>query len=248
MMLYHYLYRFTIASFLIVSYYLYGKTCIIYYTPSVTRFLKLTQYFPVDDINGVVELAIIAISHVVFCIFLLFIIPIHWPSAHIDLIHIPIFILYGVLLGIGCMGVSVLMSKLAMQLIATFKKNSDYDIKTWLTFSRGGWIKHHLQSMEVLPIYLSLIVLAMQVGSEEFIFRGIWLNYFMIFGAPIALLSSVFFFVVMQAFLMSKWQGAIFPMIGAMVMGVVHSILYLQVPVLWPLIIAHITFFLFAVI
>lgn len=247
-MLYRYLYQLLITSIVIIAYYKYGKTMLIYYAPKVTRFLLLTKYFPNSDIEGTVELAMIATTHVFFCIFLMLILPISYPAFQISWGSVPAYFLYGTLLGIGCMGVSSLLCKIAVQTFELINKNNAYDFKTWLTMGRGGWIRHHLQSIEILPIYLSLFVLAMQVGSEEIIFRKILLNYFMPFGACAAFFTSLIFFVLMQCFLMNRWQGAIFPMIGAAVMGVVHSILYLKVPIVWPLIVAHITFFLFSVI
>ena len=247
-MLSHYFLKLFVVCVLIVAYYKYGKSMLIYYAPTVTRYLSLTKYFPKSDIEGTVELAMIALSHVSFCFLLWLFIPLHWPIIHINWRDIPIYFIYGVLLGISCMGVSGLICKIAIQLITTFKKDNPSDLKTWLTVGRGGWIKHHLQSIEILPIYLSLAVLGMQVGSEEIIFRGILLNYFLPFGQTIAFFTALILFILMQAFLMNRWQSAIFPMIGAAVMGFIHSILYLQMPLLWPLIVAHITFFLFSVI
>lgn len=244
----NYLYKLFIVSILIIFYYKYGKSALIYYAPKVTRYFSLTKYFPTNDIEGTVELAMIAVSHVLFCALLIFIIPVNFPVIHINWIDVPTYFLYGILLGIGCMGLSGLMCKIAIQIIDLFKQDNVYDLKSWLTMGRGGWIKHHLQSIEILPIYLSLLVLTMQVGSEEVIFRGILLNYFMPFGDYVAFFTAWILFILMQAFLMNKWQSAIFPMIGAAVMGFVHSILYLQVPILWPLVIAHVTFFLFSVI
>jgi len=221
---------------------------VIHYAPKAAKYLSLTTYFPKSDIEGTVELAMIASSHVIFCLLLLAMMPIHLPIAAINWHVIPLYFFYGILLGIGCMGVSGLLCKIIIQIIKTLKLDDNYDLKTWLTVGRGGWIKHHLQSIEILPVYLSLSILAMQVGSEEIIFRSIFINYFIPFGGQAALWTAVSLFVLMQAFLMNCWQSAIFPMIGAAVMGVVHSILYLQVPVIWPLIIAHITFFIFSVI
>ncbi len=162
--------------------------------------------------------------------------------------EVAFYLIYGILLGIACMGVSGLCCKLAVQLIGSLNKSNKWDLKTWLTVARGGWIKHHLQSLEILPIYLSLLVLIMQVGSEEVIFRGILLNYFMPCGKVVAFFTSLILFIGMQAFLMNRWQAAIFPMIGAAVMGFIHSILYIQVPILWPLVVAHVAFFLFSVL
>jgi hypothetical protein len=247
-MIYQYLFKLTVSLLFLIAYYKYAKLIIIFYTPHITRLLKLTTYFPAEDIKGALELALIALSHVLFCALLLWLFPLQWPKIEISWIIMPIYLVYGILLGIGCLCLSMLFSKIAMEIINTTCKRQSYDLKTWLTLSRGGWIKHHLQSMEILPIYFSLLVLCMQVGSEEIIFRGIMLNYFMSFGKCIASITSITFFVFMQAFLMNRWQAAIFPMIGAMVMGTIHSILYLQVPILWPLIIAHMTFFLFSIL
>jgi hypothetical protein len=244
----HYLSKILILSLLILSYYKYGKSFIIKQSPKIARYLLLTKYFPTSDIAGVIELALIAISHVFFCLLLVMIIPIHWPVISIQWHEIPIFFLYGVLLGIGCMGLSGLFCKIAIQIIGNLSNQHSYDLKSWLTVGRGGWIKHHLQSMEILPIYLSLTILAMQVGSEEIIFRGVIFNYFLPYGNLIAFITSLVFFILMQAFLMNRWQGAIFPMIGAAVMGFFHLIIYMRLPILWPLIVSHITFFLFAVI
>lgn len=247
-MLYEYLTKLFFVLTLIIIYYKYGKSLIINCTPKITRHLNLTKYFPVNDINGTVELALIATSHVIFCLLLLSMMPLPMSTIDIKLVDLFIFLIYGILLGIGCMGVSGLFCKIATQIINSFKRDNSADLKTWLTLGRGGWIKHHLQSMEILPIYLSLLVLTMQVGSEEIIFRGIMINYFIQFGSGVAFFTSLSLFVLMQIFLMNRWEGAIFPMIGAGVMGFIHTILYLHAPLLWPLIVSHVTFFLFSVI
>ena len=243
-----YMYKLFIISMIIILYYKYGKSCLINYAPAVSRYFSLTKYFPKSDIDGVVELAMIAASHVLFCALLIVILPVKFAVIHVDWVDVPAYFIYGVLLGIGCMGLSALLCKIAIKLVDLFRKDGAYNLKSWLTMGRGGWIKHHLQSIEILPIYLSLLILVMQVGSEEVIFRGVILNYFMQFGDFAAFSTAWILFVLMQAFLMNKWQCAIFPMIGAGVMGFIHSVLYLQVPILWPLIIAHVTFFLFSVI
>lgn len=247
-MIYDYVMSMVCVSILITLYYKYVKTAIINQSARIAKQLGLTHHFPINDAAGAIELMLIAFSHVLFCLLLILILPFQWPSLNINVEEIPIYFIYGVLLGIGCMGASGLFCKIAIQLITTFKISRKLDLKSWLTVSRGGWVKHHLQSMEIFPIYFSIIILAMQVGSEEVIFRGIMLNYFMPFGVNVAFFTAISFFVLMQAFLMHKWQSAIFPMIGALVMGFAHSILYLQVPILWPLIVAHVTFFLFAVL
>ena len=247
-MIYDYLLRLSVTLLLTTAYYKYVKTYLIYLTPRVTSYFKLTRYFTREDINGTVELIMIAISHLLFCLLLFYILPIHFVEISLKPMDAVFYFLYGILLGVGCMGLSGLVSKIAVLCAARFKKNDQYDLKSWLTVGRGGWIKHHLQSMEILPLYLSLLVLTMQVGSEEVIFRSLLINYFLPFGQITTFITSSVLFVLMQAFLMNKWEAAIFPMIGAAVMGVVHSILYLHVPMIWPLIVAHVSFFLFSVL
>jgi len=88
------------------------------------------------------------------------------------------------------------------------------------------------------------MIIAIQVGAEEIMFRNIIINYFIVYGSVIAITISVLTFVLVQAFQMNAWEAAIFPMTGALVMGVVHAFLYLQVPLIWPLVLAHVTFFL----
>lgn len=260
-MVIQYLYRLLLISFLLILYYKYIKTWLIRFAHHITPYLS-TYYsvgilIPTSDIIGTLELLFIALSHVIFCIFLFINLRthyIHYPGQMLlwnfsinYQVTITLFI-DGILLGIGCMAVSGLLCKITIHLLRLFNKHIDCDLKNWLTMSRGGWIKHHLQLIEILPLYLSIIILCLQVGSEEIIFRYILLNYFLPFGQWIAFFTSISLFIMMQCFLMNRWQSAIFPMIGAGVMGFVHSLLYFHLPILWPLIIAHISFFLFAII
>ncbi|GLX04046.1 CPBP family intramembrane glutamic endopeptidase [Microbispora sp. NBRC 16548] len=120
-------------------------------------------------------------------------------------------------------------------------------MRQWLGLSRGGWIRHHLKTMEVVSLPLALALTATQVGSEEVVFRGLVLSWLREAGPVLAIGISCLLFTVMQVFLMSSWRAAMFPVVGAIVMGVTHSVLFWHFPVLIPLVVAHVTFFLFAV-
>ncbi|MBX6383474.1 MAG: CPBP family intramembrane metalloprotease [Microbispora sp.] len=119
--------------------------------------------------------------------------------------------------------------------------------RQWLGLSRGGWIRHHLKTMESLSLPLALTLTAVQVGSEEVVFRGLVLTWLRDAGPVLAIAASCLLFTVMQVFLMSSWRAAMFPVVGAIVMGITHSVLFWHYPVLLPLVVAHVTFFLFAV-
>jgi hypothetical protein len=120
-------------------------------------------------------------------------------------------------------------------------------MRQWLGLSRGGWIRHHLKTMEVVSLPLALALTATQVGSEEVVFRGLVLSWLREAGPFLAIGISCLLFTVMQVFLMSSWRAAMFPVVGAIVMGVTHSVLFWHYPVLIPLMVAHVVFFLFAV-
>ncbi len=51
-----------------------------------------------------------------------------------------------------------------------------------------------------------------------------------------------------RVFIMPNFIGAMFPVVGSIVMGVVHSLLYVLEPSLLPLVVAHVTFFMLAII
>ncbi|MEU1158667.1 CPBP family glutamic-type intramembrane protease [Streptomyces sp. NPDC005918] len=121
-------------------------------------------------------------------------------------------------------------------------------LRSWLGRSRGGWIRHHLTALKVLPLWAALGLTGVQVASEELVFRGIALTWLRDAGPAVALTTSIVLFVVMQAFFMSSWRGAMFPVVGGVVMGVVHGLVFWAVPDVVPLVVAHVVFFVFAVI
>lgn len=232
----------------IIFYYSICKKWMISFAAKISVFLNFSYFIPKKDLDGVLEIIFISISHALFCCLFTFFLPIKWPKFYFPLWGAPVLFLYGVLLGVACMGVSAICCHVLTLIAARFANTKHYDLKTWLTLGRGGWIKHHIQSIEILPIYAALLFLVLQVGSEEMVFRGIVLNYFMDFGPLTAIMTSCVLFIVMQAFLMQRWEAACFAMMGATIMGIIHSILYIHIPILWPLIIAHVTFFLFSIL
>ncbi|MDQ0812858.1 hypothetical protein QFZ63_004572 [Streptomyces sp. B3I7] len=121
-------------------------------------------------------------------------------------------------------------------------------LRSWLGRSRGGWIRHHLTSLKVLPLWAALGLTGVQVASEELVFRGVALTWLREAGPGVALTTSIVLFVLMQAFFMSSWQGAMFPVVGGVVMGVVHGLVFWTTPFVAPLVVAHVVFFVFAVI
>jgi hypothetical protein len=230
----------------IIIYYKYIKTALIKLASYFSQHLKSTV-FTVEEINGTTELILIASSHVLFCFLLLYFIPPVVSPGQIPLHFYPVFFIFGIILGAGCLCLSGVFCQLLLQLL-NLKNLFPGDLKSWLMLSRGGWIRHHLHALTILPFPVALLILLFQVGSEETIFRSLMISYFRQAGEMIALATSGGFFVLMQVFQMHSWRNAIFPVTGASVIAICHGILFWHVPILWPLIVAHVTFFLLAVI
>ncbi len=207
------------------------------------------KYNP-QELAGVIELIIIALSHVLLCFTLLYILGLSFSDIGLKSVSL-LDLVYGALLGIAEMSLSSLLCLAAIKLMQ--KKEKDLAPQTneeWQTIARGGWVRHHIQSFEILPFFAALFVLLLQVGSEELIFRGIIVGSFTKIGVSwlISIPFSLTLFIVMQAFHTPGLKTALFPMIGATLMGTVHALLYYLVPSLPPLIIAHVVFFLMTVI
>lgn len=235
----------------IYSYYSLFKGAVFSITRKVicTKFFaSLKRRYPPQQIAGVLELALVATSHVFFVFFLLALLNIS-PSA-LGFSEFKFhYLVYGILLGVAEMGCATLLCYIIIQgLQKLIPDKVPQNPSEWIAIARGGWIKHHVQSFELLPFMAALAILFLQVGSEEVIFRSIIPYSLKSYGPFFSCGIATLFFVWMQAFHTPNWKTAIFPMIGALVMGIVHSYLFYSLPTLIPLIIAHVTFFLMSLV
>jgi membrane protease YdiL (CAAX protease family) len=156
---------------------------------------------------------------------------------------------YGIIIGIGEMGLSTMLCMVMIRILQVSCPNKvPHGIDAWSTLSRGGWIRHHLHTIKLLPITAALFVIFLQLFSEEIFFRGIIINALIPYSYTVAAIVSITLFIYMQTFHMPSKITAMFPVIGSTVMGIVHTYLYLKIPQLLPLIIAHFIFFVSAVL
>jgi membrane protease YdiL (CAAX protease family) len=98
-------------------------------------------------------------------------------------------------------------------------------------------------TVSTAPVWFAAASMGLYVSVEELIFRGILLELLRPAGAVWAIGISTVLFVMVQAFSMPGWRAAMFPMVGAAILGLVHGFLYWRVPVLLPLVVAHLTYF-----
>lgn len=214
----------------------------------LAEMLGLGKRYPVRDISAVVNLPVAALAQFLFSLVLIAITGVSVGPLLIGEFQ-PILMLYGILLGIGEMALATFLCLVAIQIaMKVAPAGSAPQNQNWSVIARGGWMRYHMKTLEVAPMPLATLSILLYVGVEEMIFRPILITYFLPQGAGVALICSVFFYVLVQVFHMPDWRAAMFPIIGALVIGIFHGLLFLAVPSLLPLVIAHFVFFIAAVL
>jgi len=118
---------------------------------------------------------------------------------------------------------------------------------SWFVAVEGGWMRSFLKTVEIVPMPFAVSAIILYIAMEEVVFRGVVINALIPWGQAAAVSISTVFFVLVQAFHMPSWRSAAFPIVSASVMGPLHGSLYVAVPDLAPLIVAHSTMFIIAI-
>jgi len=193
-----------------------------------------------------VGLALVGTSQLGFCLLLIWIGQLDLAQLGLTRVH-PALIFYGILLGIGEMALSSLLGNVGMRIAMVFvPEKVPAELKDWLAIARGGWMREYLRTAEIMPLPLAFLPIILYVAVEETIFRAVLLSIFLPAGNAWALGASIILFALVQIFNMSSWSGAMFPVMGALVIGFLHGSLFLAVPEIVPLIVAHVAFFMAA--
>lgn len=236
-----------LTTIILIAFYNYGKKLIFQISPAIAGRTSIIKDYSLTQITGVIELTLVASCHVLFCTVLILV-------SNTDILTI--FkntsisnCFYGILIGIGSVGVSILFCTLGMKLVESFNpETAPKTLDGWMAVANAGWIRHHKHTLRVLPFWIALLIITMQIGSEEIIFRAVLTNVFIQYGTAFAFITSTILFIFMQTLHMPSKTSAMFPVIGAIVMGITHEFLYLEEPSVIPLIISHLTFFIFTVL
>ena len=124
-------------------------------------------------------------------------------------------------------------------------KGSPTTVQEWAVIARAGWVRYYARSAERAPRWFLLLATAVYVGGEEIAFRAIVIN--LLEGDPVAAVAvSTALFMLVQVFYMPSWRAMLFPVTGALVVGLVHANLFLASGDLAFLIVAHVAFFYFS--
>ena len=233
--------RLALVAGAVVLYYQYGKRALFRLAPVLARATGLPRRLPLEQVTHTGELLLAGLSHLALV-----------TGAGLGAARLggwpPVLLVLGALLGIAEMSLSALICRLLIGVIPLVRPaGAPAHLNDWLTVARAGWMRHHMKAAGILPLPLSLALSSMNVIMEEMVFRGVIIGAFLPFGPLTAVAISTVLFAVMQAFLMPSAYAAMFPVVGALVMGVVHGLLFLAVPSVWPLVAAHMMFFFFAI-
>lgn len=228
------------ALLLIYSYYYLFKLCLPVPAVLLARAFKMTQKYPLEEAKSAVGFVLVSLSHIIFVLLLSLILKVHLRSLNIY--HFSLYdCSFGLLLGPGLAGTTAIISLFVTKLYAILFSCSLQQIYLGLS---SGWIKSYAAIKKLTPTYISIPLIISQLACEEFVFRVIFQNYFLASGLLFSIIISTLLFVFMQIFLMPTVRGALFPVIGALMMGPIHGIAFTITHSIWPLIISHTAFFL----
>ena len=144
----------------------------------------------------------------------------------------------GLLLGVGEYSVSATLCKFAISVAVAFSASEESD---WASLMRSGWMGSYFRCRASIGLPATLVLASIYVLGEEMMFRGAILGSLLVnYGPAPALAGSIGAFVAVQFASMPSVRAAMFPIIGAIVIGVVHGLVYLDTRDLTALCTAHV--------
>lgn len=234
------------ASLLFVGVYVIGKPLLGRIARSLSRrpaFRRLPESESYSVIRTILVVSLQAVTLILTITFVPYLRWQNWDPA-VLLALIPA----GVLLGIAEMSSSIVLSEYLIaghnELARRSGRLTPVPPMIWLDSSRAGWMGQLNTASRVLPRPLGGLLVWLQVGGEEVMFRHC--IPLLCGGGPVAFVIGGVLFVGMQAIGMPRIRSAAFPLLGATIMAVVHAYLYAVTGSLVPLVIAHATSFFVA--
>jgi hypothetical protein len=198
---------------------------------------RVATRFSVADLDGASRLLLGGVLQLLFVAVLAVV-----TGAALPVATDPVLPVLGLVLGVAEAGAAGFAGFVVLRLVAPAGPAGS--VPGLMAAARGGWIRFYLRTAVVAPRWWLVFATAVYVTGEELVFRGVVVGVCRDVYAPLAVTLSAGLFVLAQVFYTPGWRTAVFPMAGAAVVGVVHALLYLQVPDLLPLIVAHTVMFL----
>lgn len=227
-------------------YYHYIKKYIFSRAPKWAIASGLTRHYTLTVATGAVQFMAIVLTHVIVCISLCAMTGIQPPFTPV----LPLLsVLSCVLIGIGCVCVATLLCQCGMHIgKAFFPVTVPETEEGWWCVARAGWMRHHQHHRMILPCGLAFTMVLLQLAAEEIIFRVVMLQLLHDAGAVTAIILSTLYFMYMQTFHLPSFASAMFPVIGALVLGLVNAVLYTCDSSVMALLIVHMSYFIVAIL
>jgi hypothetical protein len=207
------------------------------------RRLQLDVRHPVREVDATGKLATASVAQLFFAIALAWALGLGFGDLVGPGLR-PEILVAAAALGVGELALTSLVCTVVVELAVLAAAGSRAaGVRDWAAKSRGGWMSYFLLTARAAPSALAVLSICMYVVVEELIFRGILLTALAGWDRSVAVVLSTALFVAVQAFAMPSGRAATFPMVGAFVVGIVHAVIFLHVPDVLPLAVAHLAFF-----
>jgi hypothetical protein len=209
--------------------------------PLVTRLVRGARGCPVSDIENVVTLMFSIVFQLFFFLLLArctsFPFSRLWPRS-----PQPTLLVLGAVLGVGEMLFCSFLGLIVIKLSSVIPQMTN-PLGHWEVVLNSGWMRLFNTAVNLLPIPAAIPIIVLYIGIEELIIRCVVLTALLPLGDISAILLSTLIFAAYQVFNLPSWKVALFPVMGALVIGPIHGLLYVTVPDVWPLVVAHATYF-----
>jgi membrane protease YdiL (CAAX protease family) len=199
------------------------------------------------ELDSVAKLAVAGVLQAAFCAVL--VVAVAGTARTLEADLAPVWFALGALLGAAEAFAASFLGFTAVQAVTSLRGSGEAGgLGAWLTLGRGGWTRVYLHSAERSRLAIAVPLVVLYVGVEEVVFRGVLVGSLVEPAGPVvAVVVSTLAFAAVQRFHMPSWQAAMFPILGALVVGTVHGALFAADPNLTPLVVAHIVFFVVAI-
>ena len=206
------------------------------------------RHWTVADLDGVVRLLLAGGMQLGFVVMMVVVLPVSagdFVAGGVD----PVLVGLGIPLGIAEAGLATYVAYVMTRAVERVgPAGTPSGIESWLAVGRGGWVRYYLRTASVAPGWLLVLATTVYVAGEELVFRGLLLTLGEPLPVGVVVALSVGLFCLAQVFYTPGWQTALLPVLGAVVVGVVHAALFLAVGDVTPLIVAHAVMFLVTVL
>lgn len=142
-------------------------------------------------------------------------------------------------LGAGEVGFAVVLGA-SIDMILRWVRSGQESDESRAVLAKSGWMRHFV-ALRQASLFAWVCISTLYVCGEELIYRALCLKSLAHWGAVESIVLASALFVAIQVFHMPSWRAALYPIIGASVVGPFHAWLFLHQAQITPLVVAGTT-------